>query len=75
MAEKQSNVAVAKKKLSPIRFFRESKAEFKKVVWPSRKQVINNTIVVIVTMIIVGLFIWGLDAVLGFLVKSVLQNQ
>lgn len=75
MAEKQSNVAVAKKKLSPIRFFRESKAEFKKVVWPSKKQVINNTIVVILTMIVVGLFIWGLDAVLGFLVKSVLQNQ
>lgn len=39
------------------KFFREMRAELKKVVWPSFKQVVNNTGVVIVTVLIVGAII------------------
>ena len=42
-------------------FFRELKSEVKKIVWPTKEQVINNTIVVLVVMLIVGAFIAGLD--------------
>lgn len=43
------------------RFFKDAKSEFKKIVWPSKKQVLNNTIVVLVVMVIVGIAVWLLD--------------
>ncbi len=38
-----------------------TKSEFKKVVWPTRKQLLNNTMIVIAALIIIGLIIFGLD--------------
>lgn len=43
------------------RFFRDLKSEFKKIVWPSKKTTINNTLVVLALMAIVGVSIWILD--------------
>jgi preprotein translocase subunit SecE len=43
------------------------RSELKKVVWPSRKKVINNTGVVMVCMVIYGLMIWGVDSGLAAL--------
>lgn len=50
------------------RYFVETKAELKKIVWPTPKKVINNTGVVLFFMLVVGAFIWCLDALtsLGF---------
>ncbi len=42
-------------------YFKEVKAELKKVVWPSLKKVRQNTLIVIIYVLIVGLVIWGLD--------------
>ena len=56
------------------RFFKDLKGEAKKVVWPSKKQVINNTLIVLAAMLVVGLFIWGLDSVLGFVFQTLLKN-
>ena len=61
--------ATAQKKKSGnriTRYFREVKSEMKKVVWPSRKQVVNNTIVVIAAVLVIGIIIWVLDAVFQF---------
>ncbi|RPF47488.1 preprotein translocase subunit SecE [Hydrogenoanaerobacterium saccharovorans] len=54
--------------------FKDMKGEVKKIVWPSKSSIINNTIVVIVVCLIFGAFIWGLDAVLTGLVRLVLNN-
>ena len=43
------------------RYFRDLKSEFKKIVWPSKKQIINNTVVVLICMAITGVAIWILD--------------
>jgi preprotein translocase subunit SecE len=43
------------------RWFREMRSELKKVVWPTRKQTINNTVVAIVLMAISSVVIWGFD--------------
>ncbi len=60
---------VKKKKQGGIRkYFRDLKSEMKKVTWPSRKQVANNTAVVMVTMCITGLLLAGIDIGLGWLV-------
>lgn len=45
------------------RWFRDLKSECKKIVWPTRKQTINNSLVVIATILVIGVFIWILDAV------------
>ncbi len=43
-------------------FFREVKVEaFKRIIWPTPKQTLNNTIVVLVTVIVVGIVVWLLD--------------
>lgn len=48
------------------KFFREIKVELKKVVWPSWSQIRNNTSIVIVCIILIGIGIWVLDAVFGW---------
>ena len=44
------------------KFFRELKAEIKKVIWPTKKQLINNTTVVVACILVIGIAIWVLDA-------------
>ncbi len=57
MAEKKEN-AIAK-------YFRGIKSEFKKITWPSFKQIINNTSTVIISVVVIGLFIFLLDTAFG----------
>lgn len=47
-------------------FFKEVKAEMKKVVWPSFAKVKQNTLIVILYVLIIGLVIWGLDLLFGW---------
>ncbi|MBO9597496.1 MAG: preprotein translocase subunit SecE, partial [Cohnella sp.] len=42
-------------------FFGDSWGELKKVRWPSRKELISYTIVVIVTVLLITVYFWGLD--------------
>jgi preprotein translocase subunit SecE len=44
------------------RWFRDTRGELKRVVWPTRKQLANNTAIVLVAVIIVGIAMAGLDA-------------
>ena len=70
MAEANKEAKGFKKLISSIgRLFRDLKSEFKKIVWPSKKQVINNTLIVIAAILVIGAFIWGLDALLTWLVS------
>ena len=55
------------------RCFREMKSELKKVVWPTFKQVKNNTGIVIVALILVGVIIAVLDFFFQFLVNALLK--
>ncbi len=50
---------------------KEIKAEVKKIVWPTKAQVINNTLVVIVVSIIAAICIFGLDTIFGFIVRFI----
>ena len=45
------------------RYFRELRSELKKVVWPTPKQVVKNTLIVLACVLIVGAFIWIFDIV------------
>lgn len=49
------------KKFSIKRYFKETKAEMKKVSWPARKEVLQHTQVVLISIIIIGLALWLVD--------------
>jgi preprotein translocase SecE subunit len=53
-------------------FIRESWAELKKVDWPNRAQTIQGTVVVIVAVIVVGAYLWGVDQIIRPFVRDVL---
>ncbi|MFC5527998.1 preprotein translocase subunit SecE [Cohnella yongneupensis] len=52
-------------------FFGDSWGELKKVRWPSRKELISYTVVVIVTVLLVTVYFWGLDIGISSLVELV----
>ena len=54
------------------KWMRELKSELKKVQWPSTKQTVNNTIIVIVCVVIVGIFIWVFDALASGVIGAIM---
>lgn len=52
------------------KWLKDMKSELKKVQWPTRKQTVNNTLIVIACVIVVGIFIWLFDAVAGGLIQA-----
>lgn len=63
MSEEKKPGFVARTGERIARYLREMRSELKKVVWPSRKQLTNNSIVVVVSVIAVGIVIAGFDVV------------
>ena len=51
-----------------VSYLKEMKSELKKVIWPGPKQVVNNTLVVIVTMVLSSAFIGVVDTIFKFIV-------
>ena len=50
-------------------FVQSSRIELRKVVWPNRQETMQVTIVVFVMVLILALFFWGLDTLLGALTR------
>ena len=51
------------------KWLKDMKSELKKVQWPTRKQTVNNTLIVIACVIVVGVCIWIFD----YLANSVID--
>ena len=58
-----SQAKTAKKKDNDKDTFADYKAEFKKIVWPSRPEVAKKTVTVVVTSLIIGAIIFCMDTV------------
>lgn len=54
-----------------VRLYKEIRVELKKVIWPNRTQLINNTATVLVFCLIVGGIIWAADFGFGQIAKVV----
>ena len=72
--------AVKKEDVKKLSFFkrvakwwREMKSELKKVIWPTPKQTLNNTIAALVVMAISAIVIWGFDEIAQMIVKAVIS--
>ena len=55
-----------------VEFSKESRTEVRKVIWPSRQEATNTTLIVFVVTLLAGLVLWGLDSLLGMVVNLIL---
>jgi|ADurb_Total_1013_FD_contig_31_578416_length_894_multi_4_in_0_out_0_1 preprotein translocase subunit SecE len=65
----------SKKQNRLVKYFKDLKSEFKKVVWPSKQKVFNNTTVVVVSMTACGLVIWAIDTGLTQLLALIISKK
>ena len=52
---------VRRERVGPRQYFSEVRGEMKKVAWPTRKEVINSTIVVLIAVVFMTTLIFGFD--------------
>ena len=74
--EKTDPKTPAKKKRSKgsnriAKWFREMRSELKKVVWPTPKQIVNNTLVSLSVMVVAAIFIWAIDQAGGQIFQAI----
>ncbi len=56
------------------KWFREMRSELKKVVWPTPKQVVNNTLIVIAAVLLMGVIIFCFDFLFTQLVQILINT-
>ena len=54
-----------------IKWFREMRSELKKDVWPTPKQILNNTLVSLTVMVAAGIVIWAVDQAGGQIFQAI----
>ena len=55
-----------------LKLILESRTEIRRVIWPSRVETTQTTLIVIVAITIAGLILWGLDSLFGWVTASLL---
>jgi preprotein translocase subunit SecE len=53
-----------------INFLKESKTELKKVKWPTLKETLQYTLVVIIISLVVAIYLGGLDYIFSFILRK-----
>ncbi|PKM83963.1 MAG: preprotein translocase subunit SecE [Firmicutes bacterium HGW-Firmicutes-11] len=73
MEKKPAVNTTPKKRLGIKDYFKGVRTEMKKVVWPSRKELVSYTSVVILTCVVFALAFWAFDSAFLALLKAVLN--
>ncbi len=53
-------------------FVRETRQEIAKITWPTRKETLMTTVMIVVMALITGVFFLGIDSALGFIISRIL---
>jgi preprotein translocase subunit SecE len=54
------------------KFVSEARVEIRKVIWPTKQELLQTTLIVVVFVLIVALILWGVDSLIGWVVSSVI---
>ena len=54
------------------KFMKESRQELRKVVWPTRQETTQTTMIIIVIVCILSLVLWGVDSAFAMFVRSII---
>jgi len=60
-------------KTSPMEFFNQVKAEARKIVWPTSRETMMTTFMVVLMTGMLGIFFFGIDSLFGWIVKMLLS--
>ncbi|MFC3606930.1 preprotein translocase subunit SecE [Stutzerimonas tarimensis] len=52
---------------------KEARTEMRKVVWPTRQETTQTTLIVVAVVLVMALILWGLDSLLGWLVSFIVR--
>lgn len=55
-----------------VEFFRETKREIAKVTWPSRRETVMTTVMIVGMALAAGVFFFFADSILSFVISSIL---
>lgn len=69
----EAKVGSVKTTNSVVKYFKDIKAEFKKITWPSKENIFKTTGIVLGTILIFTLIIWLYDSVFAKILKTVLE--
>ena len=58
---------------SVIRFLNETKSELKKVTWPTKQELIANTVVVLIAVVFSSALIWIIDFIISVVFGAILR--
>ncbi|MFV3387700.1 MULTISPECIES: preprotein translocase subunit SecE [Pseudomonas] len=50
---------------------KEARVEIRKVVWPTRQETTQTTLIVVAVVLVMALLLWGLDSLLGLLISLI----
>ncbi len=60
-------------KTSPGEFFRQVRTEASKIVWPTSRETVVTTIMVVIMTSVLGIFFFGIDSLFGWVVRTLLR--
>ncbi|MGF7170142.1 preprotein translocase subunit SecE [Sphingobium xanthum] len=60
-------------KTSPSEFFNQVKAEASKIVWPTSRETMMTTVMVVIMTATLGIFFFGIDTFFGWVVRMLLS--
>jgi len=57
-----------------VNYLKGVRAEVARVSWPTRSELISLTVLIVVLMVIMTIYIWGVDGLLGTLLKAFVRS-
>ncbi len=54
-----------------IHFIKESRTELRKIIWPTRPEATQTTLIVLAMCVVVSLVLWGIDSIIVALITFV----
>ncbi|RDY22628.1 preprotein translocase subunit SecE [Romboutsia maritimum] len=73
MAAQANQGVKTKKRFSLVNYIKETKQELKRVTWPTKKELLKNTGVVLTVVISFTILVWVLDSLLSGALKLILK--
>ena len=55
-----------------LKLIKEARIEIRKVVWPTRPETMQTTLIVLAVVLVTALILWGLDTLLGWLASLII---
>ncbi|NMD43961.1 MAG: preprotein translocase subunit SecE [Clostridiales bacterium] len=54
-------------------WFRDMRAELKKVIWPSKKEIVDNTSISLAVMVASAVVVWGFDKIAALGISTLIR--